>query len=50
VIGYDLNGMWGGFQEGAPFLEGTDNCKKFFVIDLIVNLGWETLLEKLAAG
>jgi hypothetical protein len=43
VIGDDLDGMWGAFQKGAPFFEGSNNCEKFFVVNLIINVGWGML-------
>jgi hypothetical protein len=35
--------MWGAFQKEVPFFEGPDDCKKFFVINLIINLSWGML-------
>jgi hypothetical protein len=43
VVKVHLDGMWGAFQKGAPFFEGPDDCKRFFVINLIINLGWRML-------
>jgi hypothetical protein len=43
VIGDNLDSMWGVFQKRAPFFEGSDDCEKFFVINLIINLGWGML-------
>jgi hypothetical protein len=30
--------MWRAFQWAVPFLEGSDDCRKFFAIFLIINL------------
>jgi hypothetical protein len=43
MIGDDLDGMWGAFQKGASFFEGLDDHKKFFIINLIINLDWGML-------
>jgi hypothetical protein len=43
VIRDDLDGMWRGFQNGEPFFEGPDNCKKFFLMCLMVYLSWGML-------
>jgi hypothetical protein len=43
VIRDDLDGMWGTFQKGMPFFEGLNDCEKFFVINLMINLGWGML-------
>jgi hypothetical protein len=43
VSGDDLDGMWGAFQKGVPFIQGPDDCEKLFIINLIINLGWVML-------
>jgi hypothetical protein len=38
VIRDDLDGMWRAFQKRTLFFKGLDDCKEFFVINLIINL------------
>jgi hypothetical protein len=48
VISDDLHGRWGASQKGEPFFEGLDDCEKFFVINLIINLSWGMLLREIS--
>jgi hypothetical protein len=40
--------MWGAFQKGVPFFEGLDECDKFFVKNLVINISWGMLPGKIS--
>ena len=44
VVSDDRNRVWGALEVLLPFREGKDDCKEFFVVDIVVTLGWEESL------
>jgi uncharacterized membrane protein YqgA involved in biofilm formation len=43
VIRDDIHGMWEAFQKETSFFEASDDCEKFFVINLTINFSWRML-------
>ena len=45
VVGNDVNGMGGSFQEWSPVLEGHHDGQKLFVVNWVSTFHWRVFLR-----